>query len=431
MVRIIYNLLLILTFPAAMFYYAWRVFLSEKARDSWRGNFGALPKLALRPKGKKLIWIHAVSVGEFVASLPLQDELKRLIPGVSIFITTVTRTGNEIAHKSAKSAEGIGYLPLDYPFILNRAFNRLMPDALILMEAEIWPNLLEAAKQRGMPVVLANGRITDKATHRGRGWRWLVGWAFSNIDHCCMQTELDAERIRALGARPEAVHVVGNTKFDQEGSELTEAAVRALRADLGLSDGEQAFVAGSTNPGEDEPILTAFRRMRDGSRSLRLIIAPRQIERAEEIQVLAEKQGLKCARRSVQGSFGGADVLVLDTFGELARVYAVGDITFVGGTLVPKGGHSLIQPILQGKPVFFGPHTFKTRDVANMSLASGVGFEVNDARDLADQGSKLLSNPGRRAEIDAACRGLVAKNQGASERCAELIAGLLAETESA
>jgi 3-deoxy-D-manno-octulosonic-acid transferase len=250
-----------------------------------------------------------------------------------------------------------------------------------------------------------------------------MSWAFSNIDHCCMQTETDAKRIRSLGARRESVHISGNTKFDQEGSQLPAEAVRALRSDLGLSDSEQVFVAGSTNPGEEEPLLAAYERMRNGINGLRLIIAPRQIERAEEIRALTQDHGLKCARRSAKGSSGSDyDVLILDTFGELARAYSVGDITFVGGTLIPKGGHSLIQPILQGKPVFFGPHTFKTRDVANMAVSAGVGFQVNDADELADRGKALLSDGDRRAQIDAACRRLVSENQGASARCAKLVA---------
>jgi 3-deoxy-D-manno-octulosonic-acid transferase len=428
LVGFIYNVLLVLTVPAAFVYYAWRVLISEKSRDSWRENLGALPRLADRPEGKKLIWLHAVSVGEFVASLPLQEEIRRLMPDVSILITTVTTTGNEMAHKSAKSRDIVSYLPLDYSFCISRAFERVRPDALVLMEAEIWPNLLEAAKRRGVPIILANGRISDRAMQRGQSWRWLMSWAFSNIDHCCMQTETDAKRIRSLGARRESVHVSGNTKFDQEGSQLPAEAVRALRSDLGLRDGEQVLVAGSTNPGEEEPLLAAYERMRNGINGLRLIIAPRQIERAEEIRALTQDHGLKCARRSAKGSSGSDyDVLILDTFGELARVYSVGDITFVGGTLIPKGGHSLIQPILQGKPVFFGPHTFKTRDVAKMATSAGVGFQVNDANELADQGKALLSDADRRARIDAACRRLVSENQGASARCAKLVA---AEMES-
>lgn len=426
MVSIVYNLLLFVLSPLGLIYYLWRVFVSRKARDSWRANLGALPCFADRPKGKRLVWLHAVSVGEVVASLPIQDELRRLMPDAIILLTTVTSTGNAIARKSARSVDAISYLPLDILPCVRRAINRVRPDVLILMEAEIWPNLLAAMKRRGVPVVLANGRISDKTMKRAAAWRWPVSWAYGNITHFCMQTEDDAERLVTLGVRPEAVHVLGSTKFDQEGAQLPADAVSALRTDLGIPEDAQVFVAGSTNPGEDEPVLAAYREMRGACEGLRLIIAPRQIERGEEIRTIAENFGLKCARRSLKETLASdADVLILDVFGELAKVYAVGDITFVGGTLIPKGGHSLVQPILQGKPVFFGPHTFKTKDIAGMAISAGVGFRVVDAEDLATQGKALLVDAGRRAEIDSACRQLVSANQGASARCAELVASLL------
>lgn len=426
MVSIIYNLLLVVLSPLVIAYYLWRVFISRKSRHSWRENLGALPRFNDRPAGRKLIWLHAVSVGEVVASLPIQDELRRMMPDAIILLTTITKMGNDIARKSAKAADSISYLPLDYLQIVNRAFNRVRPDALIIMEAEIWPNLLAVAKRRGVPVILANGRIADKAMHQGLCQRWLMSWVYSNIDHCCMQTQTDGDRIRTLGARPETVRILGSTKFDQEGAQLPSDAVNALKIDLGIQDGDQVFVAGSTNPGEDEPVLAAFQEMRNGLGNLRLVIAPRQIERAEEIHAMAEGRGLKCARRSRKESFAsGSDVLILDTLGELAKVYAAGDITFVGGTLIPKGGHSLIQPILQGKPVLFGPHTFKTRDIAQMVLEAGVGFEVGGGEELARQGKALLADTEHRTRIDTICRRLVSENQGASSRCAELVAGLL------
>ncbi len=423
---IVYNLLLIILSPLGLVYYLWRVFVSRKARDSWRANLGALPCLADRPKDRKLIWLHAVSVGEVVASLPIQDELRRQMPDAIILLTTVTKTGNDIARKSAKAVDEISYLPLDLLPCINRALNRVRPDILILMEAEIWPNLLASVKRHGIPIVLANGRISDRTMKRGMVWRRLASWAYGMIDRFCMQTEEDAERIKALGARPEAVHVLGSTKFDQEGAQLPDDTVAALRTELGIPQGEQVFVAGSTNPGEDEPVLAAYKEMRNGTGGLRLIIAPRQIERADEIETIAEGLGIKCAKRSRKETFApGVDALILDVFGELAKVYALGDITFVGGTLIPKGGHSLVQPILQGKPVFFGPHTFKTRDIARVAISAGVGFQVDDAQDLAAQGKALLSDAGRRAEIDSVCRRLVSANQGASARCAELVVSVL------
>jgi len=426
MAGFVYNLLLHLSLPGALIYYVWRVFISKKSRESWRHNLGGLPYLSDRPEGKKLIWLHAVSVGEYVASLPVQEELRRIVPDAMILVTTVTQTGNAMARKSAKEQDTVAYLPLDLPLFVNRGLDRVRPDVIVIMEAEMWPNFLAAAKRRNIPTILVNGRVSDRSLRRSRKWRWLISWAVSKFDYCCMQTNADAERILALGAKSEAVCVCGNTKFDQEGAQLPHKAVESLRADLGLPEGIPVFVAGSTNPGEDEQVLEAFQIMRRTRADLRLIIAPRQIERGNEIQRMCKDRRLICARRSQKESCSANyDVLILDTFGELAAIYAVGEISFVGGSLIPKGGHSLFQPILQGKPVLFGPYTFKTRDMAQMAINAGVGFEVKDSNELAQRALELLQDVGRLAEIDVICRRLVSENRGASARCAEKVAELL------
>lgn len=412
-----------MTLPVAAVYYLWRIFIARKANESWRHNFGALPNMAARRDGVKLIWIHAASVGEVVASLPVQDELRRLIPEAMILVTTITQTGNAVARKVCASADEIGYLPLDYLPFVNRALNRVRPDVFVMVESEIWPNLLAAVKRRRIPTVLINGRFSDSSFKRSSKWRWLISWAVSNIDRCCAQTELDMQRLRAFGAH--SVSVVGSTKFDAEDGALPPTAIRALRDDLGLSDAARAIVAGSTNPGEEEILLAAFRTLRRNSADIRLILAPRQMERVGDIHALVESCGYSCARRSI--GIRDWDVLILDTYGELASVYAIGEIAFVGGTLVRKGGHSIIQPIIHGKPVLFGPHTFKTRTIAQMAIDAGVGFTVNGVHDLAATAATLLADERWRAEIESACVRLVRENRGASARCACTIMELMGE----
>lgn len=426
----LYNILLMVCSPALFAYFLWRVFVSRKSGESWRENLGALPRLADREPGRKLVWVHAASVGETVAALPIHEEIKRLVPDALILHTTITQTGNAVARKSCRLADAVAYFPIDAVPFVYRALNRVRPDVLVMIDTEIWPNLLAAARRRGIRTVLANGRISDKSLRGGKRWPWLLRWATSNIDQCLMQTDEDGFRIISLGARPQSVHVIGSTKFDEKGGQLPPSEVDALRADLGIPEAALVLVAGSTNPGEDEPVLNAFRILRgssDGAREMRLIIAPRQLDRAEEIHSLAEARGFTCARRSMKESVrpGSFDVLILDTFGELASVYAVGKIAFVGGSLIPKGGHSIFQPILQGKPVLFGPYTHKTRDMAQMAIAAGVGFEVRDADEFAVQAGSLLSEGDGLARIDAACRDLVERNRGASARCAEVIARLM------
>lgn len=427
MSAILYNLLLVLCSPVLLLYFLWRILVSRKSSDSWRENLGSLPRLADREPGRKLVWIHAASVGETVAALPVHEEIKRLMPDAVLLHTTITQTGNAVARKSCKLADIVAYFPLDLLPFVNRALHRVRPDAFVMVDTEIWPNFLAAARRRGARTALVNGRISDRSLKGGRRMPWLFRWATSNIDRFLMQTDEDARRIVSLGADRGAVVVAGSTKFDEKGGRLPAPDVEALRFDLGIPVGAAVIVAGSTNPGEDEPVLDAYLSLRGEDPGLRLIIAPRQLERAGEIRSLAESCGLRCAQRTVKESVspGGCDVLILDTFGELGSVYAVGTIAFVGGSLIPKGGHSIFQPILQGKPVLFGPYTHKTRDMAQMALSAGVGFEVRDADELAAQARKLLADPHLLAGIDDACRELVERNRGASARCAEAIVGLL------
>lgn len=427
----LYNLLLIVSLPGAVVYYFWRTFVARKSDKAWRENLGGLPVLSDRPSDRKLIWVHAASVGEVVATLPVLDRLKQVAPDVMILLSTITQTGNAVARKSAKSVDAICYLPLDFLPFVNRAISRVRPDALVTVESEMWPNLLNSIARHGIPTVMINGCVSDRSIRRSRWWGWMMSWSISNISSFCMQTRTDAERMVSLGAKPEAVKVVGSTKFDQEGCRLVSGASSAIRTDLGLPEGALVVVAGSTNPGEDEPVLEAFRRMRDQFPDLRLIIAPRQLDRADAIRSLIESSGFRCARRTEKGAVSEYDVLLLDTYGELAAIYGVADVAFVGGSLIPKGGHSIIQPILQGKPVLFGPHTFKTRDVARMALSMGIGFEVHSAEELASQSALLLGDPKKRREIEAACDRIVSENRGASDRCADAILSRIRQTESA
>lgn len=421
-----YNLLITLVSPIALTYFLWRVLVSRKASQSWRENLGNLPLLADRPEGKKLIWVHAASVGEVVAFSPVKDEIHRLIPGCTVLVTTITKSGNAMAKKLAKDGDVVAFLPIDYLFIVRRAFDRVQPDIFGTVEAEIWPNVLAEAKRRDIKTVLINGRISDHGFREFNFWGWLLSWAFSNIDNCCMQTEQDVSRISGMGARPSAISLMGNTKFDQQNAKISDAAADALRGSLGIPEGVSSIVAGSTNKGEEETILAAFCEMRKEVTDLRLIIAPRQIDRAEEIRHLIEDSfGLRSARRSAGTPQKDFDVLILDTFGELASTYAVAELAFVGGTLIKKGGHSIVQPILQGKPVLFGPHTFKTRDIARMSIDAGIGFVVNDAHEFAEKGLQLLRDDERRRRICEACMDMVSSNRGASARCAAMMADLL------
>jgi 3-deoxy-D-manno-octulosonic-acid transferase len=269
---------------------------------------------------------------------------------------------------------------------------------------------------------IINGTVSDKTISGARKASWVYRWTLSNIDRFCMQSEEDAERIKALGADPARVVVTGNCKADQADGRMDEAAKAEVRAWFGFPSGAKVFVAGSTNPGEDAPVLDAFGFARQQHGDVRMIVAPRQIERAAEIVSLAEERGLKISRRSDPASVTGAeDVVILDTFGELARVYGIADVAFVGGSLIPKGCHSILQPIAEGKPVFVGPYTHKARDLVAQAKAFGVGFQVQDGTELGRQLSDILGDAERLADIAARCEKMMKANRGAAQRTAAIL----------
>jgi len=270
-----------------------------------------------------------------------------------------------------------------------------------------------------------NGCVSDRTYRWGRKLSWVYRWALSGVDRLCMQSDEDACRIVELGARPERVEVVGNCKFDQLPSGLSDQERQDLRGLFRLRNGVPTLVAGSTNPGEEEQLLDAFRDLRRAHEDLRLIIAPRQLSRTAAIQAMVIDRGFSCGLRSEADSLTGAeDVVILDTMGELAAAYGVATAAFVGGSLIPKGGHNILQPIAHGRPVFFGPYTHKTRDIVRIATDAGVGFQVADSAELGRAVDSLLRDEDRLRDIRDKAFDLIERNRGAARRCAEAIANL-------
>lgn len=423
----LYNLLIILFSPLLACYYLWRVFGSKKAKESWRQQVGRLPESVKRTsKARSRVWIQTVSVGETVASAPILRELKALLPNVEIVVSTTTTTGQAMARKILKEADQIIYFPLDIRPFVRRSLSIVDPDVFVSVESEIWPNFLAAARKRKVPTLIVNGIVSDNTVRWGRRLRFVYRWALGNVSRLLMQSKADANRIIELGAASERVTVAGNCKFDQEADALSPEQVREIRERLGFATADRIIVAGSTNPGEDEQVLEAFSIARQSHSDLKLVIAPRQIERAAQIAEMAESLGFSCGQRSISGSLSGnQDVAILDTFGELAGTYGIADVAFVGGSLIPKGGHNILQPIAQGKPVLYGPYTFKSRDLVRLAESAGVGFAVRDAEDLGKQISGMLNDASRLADIRERADKMMADNRGASKRCAEAIVSVL------
>lgn len=425
--RLLYNLLLLLLSPLIFAYLLYRRAIGKEDRANWGERWGRLPESALAGKGASpRFWVHAVSVGEVFAATPVLRELRRRYPDALIVLSTTTPGGREVALARVPPADAVVYYPLDFPFTVRRALNAVRPDAVLLMEWEIWPNFLDAAKRQGAKIAVLNGRISDRGLKRGTAplARLFTAPGLAAVDLFAMQSDEDARRASRVGAAPARIAAFGNTKFDESATSLTPEESAALRADLGLPSGVPVWVCGSTRPGEEDIVSQAARRVWETLPDLRLIVAPRHLDRADEAALALEAAGRGVRRRSAGGR---GEILLLDTFGELSRVYAVGDVAFVGGSLLPFGGQSVFQPLAQGVPALFGPYMNNQRDIAALAKGEGVGFEVRDAETLAAAVVRLATlPPAERAEMARRARGLIEQNQGVSARCVDAVARLLA-----
>ncbi len=422
---ITYNLILLLLSPFILLVLLWRL-VSGKSRRGLAERVGCVPTAKLAGDGPRL-WLHAVSVGETVAAKPVWQTLLARLPGWHFVHSTTTPTGQDQAVKAVGERGQVIFFPFDLLPCVWWALARVRPSLIVVVETELWPNFLALAHLRGCKVVLANGILSDRSLRGARRLGPLYRWMTGNIDHCCMQSAEDAARMIALGAPPERVTVVGNTKFDQVLTEVPLGEQITLRDALGITRDEPILLAGSTHPGEEEHVLRAFRQVKANNPRVRLIIAPRHIQRAQEVEELAAAHGFTAVRRTKLTNLPPPHdaVIVLDTIGELARAYALCHAAFVGGSLVPIGGHNLLEPLGLGKPVMFGPHMHKNRDITAIVLDARVGYQIADADELAARWQEVLANARLRRDIDARARGIFQQHRGAGDRCAEIAARLV------
>jgi 3-deoxy-D-manno-octulosonic-acid transferase len=419
----LYNLGLLAASPILVLYALWRLVILGKARGGWWERLGFV---RVPPAGERLrVWVHAVSAGEVVAASPIVRAIASLDQSASIVLSTTTPAGKDMAAAKCPQAEAAFYFPLDLLPSVTRAIKSVRPQVCVLLESELWPNFLAACARARIPAVVVNGRVSDRTWIRAALARPILSWAVRNVSCFAMQSQRDALRVTALGAESSRVSVCGNVKFDQEIPPLSPHEKQELMRGLGLQDGELVIVAGSTHPGEEEQLARAFRRVKECFPQARLILAPRHIARAAQALQSMVNLGFQ-ARRRTEGPAGAGEVIVLDTMGELARIYGLAEVAFVGGSLAPVGGHDILQPLAHGAPVFFGPHMFKQRDSAELALQSGVGFQVKDAEELARGMRELLAAPEKMGKIRAACRQLIERHRGTSRRCAEIVLALAA-----
>jgi 3-deoxy-D-manno-octulosonic-acid transferase len=423
-VRTVYNILLVIGFVLGLPWFLWKGRASGKYVRTFRERMGRLP-VYLNLDGDRSIWIHAVSVGEVLAARPLVPALRERFPSHRIFLSTTTVTGNEVAKKSVRGLDGLFFAPFDFPHAVRRALEVVNPALLLLVETELWPNLIHEANRRGARIALVNGRISSRSFPRYRRLRRFLTRVLSQIDLFLMQGEAHAERIRAMTAPPERVRVTGNLKFDAvEAGRPPERLARVIQS----GPPRPLWVAGSTVDGEEPLVLAAFHRVRERVPAARLLIAPRHPERFAEAQRLVEAAGLRCERRSGIAPGGWSDdaVLLLDTLGELAHVYALASVVFVGGSLVASGGHNILEPAVAGKPVLVGPHMENFQEIADTFRAESAIVQVASADELAREVAALMLDEARRRELGERARGLVGRNRGAVGRTTDALVPLLA-----
>ncbi len=415
---ILYNLLLTLLAPLWvpwMLFRAWR----RKEGPDWNERTG---KLKIPPRGdRRRIWVHAVSVGEVVAAQPVLRELRKVLPEYEIVLSTTTSSGHRTAREGPEGLfDHLMYFPVDVARFQLAAVQRVRPDAVAIMETELWMNLLWAAKVFDAATLLMNGRISDRSVPRAKLVRFFYRALLRNVDRCLMQTEKDAARIQALGAR--SAEVLGNCKFDQA-AESVDADPARRRAELGLPEGTPVVVVGSPG-GEEEERLVIEAVRRGGLEKICVIHAPRHMERADALAEAARRAFGSVARRS-RGERGR--YLVLDTYGELAGIYSVADVAVVGGGFARTGGQNILQPLALGKPVLHGPHMANFREVAPRRAGRGASEVCATADELAEALERLLGDASLRMRMGESARRLVEANLGASRRYAEAIAAAAAQ----
>jgi 3-deoxy-D-manno-octulosonic-acid transferase len=394
-------------------------------RTHWRG-FSQRFGLGATVQGGRSIWVHAVSVGEVQAAVPLIEALLKRFPEIPLVLTTVTPTGRMRAEALFKGRVDVRFVPIDWPGSVRRFFQRVQPRLAIILETEIWPNLYHRCGRLGIPLVLASARISPRSV---ASYRRLVSLFRETLSHgifIAAQSAEDAERFRSIGANEQRTHVVGNIKFDFGYPPDIEARGHELRQMLGAH--RPVWVAGSTHAGEEELLLAAQRRIRERYSNALLVLVPRHPPRFGDVASLLREQGLRFVRRT-SASLVTADteVYLLDTLGELPPFYAAGDVAFVGGSLGVDdvGGHNLLEPAALNLPIVAGPHNFNSADIARMLVEKQALRIVHDANELAAVVGDLLANPATRATMGASGGKVVDDNRGAVKRLMEFLEPLL------
>jgi 3-deoxy-D-manno-octulosonic-acid transferase len=395
-------------------------------RGKWHAGmtvrFGFIPDdIRAKLKGRRNIWLHAVSVGEVIAVEEILRRLRDRYPDRQIVLSVTTKTGYSVAQRKYQNIAVVLWSPLDFSFTVRAFASAIHPEIYIAAETELWPNLFARLSKEKVKILIVNGRISDEAFPRYRMVRWALRSLLSKVSMFCMQSELDAQRIIELGAPAGRVKNVGNVKFDLVGN-----AAASRPEDFGFDERQMIWVAGSTHPGEEEIVASIYDGVRSSFPELRLVIAPRHPERSGEVAQMLRKMGFTPVLfSSSRKASAPEDILVVDTIGHLLGLYSIATVVFVGKSLTIKGGHNIIEPAVFGKPVLIGPNMQNFKDITRAFLDAQAVIQVSDAFVLKRELIRLMASQGLRTELGQKSREVVRQNRGATERTVDVIRGFM------
>ena len=418
MVYLLYDLALVLSSLILVPYYLLRGLRYGKTRRGIRERLGFFdPGSMAKLKGRLVIWIHAVSVGETKAAIPLLKALRQQYPDAALVLSNVTETGRAVASE-VDVVDLCLFFPFDLSWAVRRTLHQVAPTMILIVETEIWPNFVRIAHERGTPVMLVNGRLSDRSFPRYFRFRKYLSGLLGMVASFCMQTDHDARRARRIGAPSERVMVTGNLKFDLAVPDIKDEDQQRIRQSLKLTKNLPIWVAGSTHAGEEEIVARINQRLKAKGLDQILILVPRHPERARLVGEQLTTMGVNWTLRSEIATrsrpFEAGDVLLVDSIGEMLNFYAISYAVFVGGSLVPVGGHNILEALLMKKPVLFGTHMQNFKEISSLVLQSGGGIQVADEGDLEAQLKKLLEDLDRCRKLGINGFALLAEHTGAT-----------------
>ncbi len=417
----VYNALIGGAFPLFLIYYGANRLLKGKYRESAPYRLG-LRFAEFGKPSKGSIWIHALSVGETMAAIPLVKAIKETRPVDTIVFSTSTETGQKTAQKNLRDyVSRFFYMPHDFSWAIRKVVSTLSPRIFLTIETDAWPNLLTFLRLNGIPAFLVNGRISPKSLKRFLMVQNFSKRLFQSFEMCMVQSSNDAGKLVKLGLDAGKVRNTGNLKFDMLPSVSAEEK-ESLARELGLKRDDKVWVAGSTHGGEEEIIIDVFRFMETRIPGLKLVLVPRHPDRAARVKDMVVKKGLNCSLRSTNKGFGTtAKVLVVDTLGELARLYSLAIVAFIGGSLVPVGGHNPLEALAFGVPVVFGKYMFNFKEIEELLLDANCALKVTDKKNMAAAMIDLFEEPDRLKQMGSNAQRVILQNRGATKRVIETI----------